>query len=447
MSGPDSTENPRSPQRKCAILHGIASLLVIFFTFSLPCTAQVTGDPFAEESVIPQAPPPPQPISGYLETRNQFSLKEDPISLRQRLQLEARYHRDRLKGYLTLRGDYDLAAGMDDKDALDAEMDQATLTIKGERIEVLVGKTIIRWGTGDGVNPMDLINPVDVKDPLCGARSDSRESVWLVNTTVDFRAFHLDLVWLPRGEVAGIPEDGSPWEGHWEPINRSVSQGALVLDTGHGPDWFADHEMAAKLITHARGIDLEFIYFNGFSDAPVLSPKPGTAPMVSEVIFPRFQAVGMAFATGFGKTTLRGEAAMKHGLEFNRQADGKPEERDFYQGVLGWDYTANDNTYINIQWFGSLIQRGDQPLKANRFSHGLTYELSRPFRDDALKAGLRGTAFISHEGCSIEAFGEYKWGDHLNMDTGFIWFSGPGDTALGQYRDNDMFYFKLKHFF
>ena len=39
------------------------------------------------------------------------------------------------------------------------EVNEAYLTIDTERIYLILGKKMMRWGTDDGINPMDLINP------------------------------------------------------------------------------------------------------------------------------------------------------------------------------------------------------------------------------------------------------------------------------------------------
>lgn len=40
---------------------------------------------------------------------------------------------------------------------------------------------MMRWGTGDGINPMDLINPRDYRDPIASARTDGRLPIFLAN--------------------------------------------------------------------------------------------------------------------------------------------------------------------------------------------------------------------------------------------------------------------------
>jgi hypothetical protein len=47
----------------------------------------------------------------------------------------------------------------------------------------------------------------------------------------------------------------------------------------------------------------------------------------------------------------------------------------------------------------------------------------------------------------LEIFAEYKIGDNWQIAPGFMFFNGPKDSRLGQFKDNDMVYFNLKYSF
>ncbi len=438
------------------VLVAVLSFLLLHASHAL---AELDGDPFGNDDVSQCAEEAQEKgkkdcyAGGYLESRNQLRSADfgDPVSLRQRLWLEASFDRNHVSGFGSCTADYDPAVKMEDgqnRHAFDIDLHHAFLTLKMEKAALIVGKTIVRWGTGDGVNPMDLINPVDLDDPVSGARSDSRRSVWLLNWMQDIRNLHFDLIWLPKGEVSGVPEPDSPWEGRFRSLNTAAENGELVLDTGNEPDrWVGDSEAAARIMTNLAGVDLSLIYFNGFSDSPFLKMEETNSNPKATAEYPRFWAIGLAFANGFGKSTVRGELALKHDLHYALQDGSGPEERDLYEGVFGWDYTSNDNTYFNFQCFGSILENGAEDLQCRKYSHGFTYEINRLFLDDDLKAGLRGTVYTSDEGAATEIFGEYKIGDKIMLELGFIFFEGPSHSILGQYDDNDMLYLKTRFYF
>jgi hypothetical protein len=103
-------------------------------------------------------------FGGYLESRDQVRVKEmdEPISLRQRLWLDCYLGQDWIRGFTSAYFDYDPAFRdwTDDNDEIYyVELNEAYLTIDTERMDFIFGKKMMRWGTGDGINPMDLINP------------------------------------------------------------------------------------------------------------------------------------------------------------------------------------------------------------------------------------------------------------------------------------------------
>ena len=90
-------------------------------------------------------------ISGYLESRNQIKVKDMDklISLRQRLWLDCYLGQDWIRGFASAYFDYDPAVRdwTDDKDELYyVELNEAYLTIDTERIDLILGKKMMRWG-------------------------------------------------------------------------------------------------------------------------------------------------------------------------------------------------------------------------------------------------------------------------------------------------------------
>ena len=55
--------------------------------------------------------------------------------------------------------------------------------------------------------------------------------------------------------------------------------------------------------------------------------------------------------------------------------------------------------------------------------------------------------FTSNDGSASEMFAEHKIGDNWQIAPGHMFFNGPKDSRLGQFKDNDMVYFNLKYSF
>jgi hypothetical protein len=402
-------------------------------------------------------------IGGYLESRNQIRVKDvdEPVSLRQRLWMDCYLGQDWIRGFASAYFDYDPAFRdwTDDNDEIYyVELNEAYLTIDTERIDFILGKKMMRWGTGDGINPMDLINPQDYRDPIASARADARLPILLANGIFLLGPVTIEGVLIPKPEVNEFPLPNSPWEPKaLKEMRRMAKSGEIILAPKEEPDdWFKDAEFAFKVSTVRHGFDLALLYYNGYTDDPAYHRDYLTdGRMRFTPRYHRYNAYGFNFAKGFERVTVRGEVAVKPGLLFSIDPDNPSYEKDsdglvarnLYQGVIGIDRTFFTNLYVNLQFFTDLIEDGQESLVSKRKTHGVTFEISDKFLDDDLTAGFRGMYFTSNDESACEIFTEYKIGDNWQIAPGYMTFNGPKNSRLGQFKDNDMVYFNLRYNF
>ncbi len=415
--------------------------------------ASVEGDPFSDSQTFADLHAVKASdtflIGGFAESRNQLSLNnpDTPISLRQKVQVEALWRRDVLSFFGSLEGSYEGAARMwpGGNSPWQAALREAYMTYDTDNIDIFIGKKTHRWGTGDGINPMDLINPLDTRDPITTGRADNRLPVWLFSGTVSGNGISFEGVFLPRAEVNALPRSGSPWEPRaLRKLRRQQRDGHAMLTDSDKPDrWFRNVEYGGRLSANFSGWDLALMAFHGFTDNPVFVGKARGENMRWTAQYPRFTAFGASFAKGLGSQTLRGEVAYKPrfpvqgGLGFYRA--------NLWQGVLGWDYDIDSKYYLNLQLFWDVQERS--PSFGTRTWHGATYEISGKWLRDALKTGIRGKWYTSGEGTLTEVFLEYELDDHWKASTGVMCWTGGGNTLLGEYKNNDFVYLNLRYAF
>ena len=416
-------------------------------------------------------------LHGYLESRNRIRTSDaEALSLRQRLWLESELDLLTLdeprsdspaRLFASAALDFDPAASdlSDDVPLFHPCLKEMFFTWETESAALMVGRKLERIGTGDGVNPMDLINPLDHRDPLATGRADSRLPVLLVKGLAQLPTFDLlqeaslELFLIPFPQVNQLNSPGSPWESPGlASLRRAGARGKLILRDQVKPSQsLANAECGARLAATFSGWDLALIGFYGFTNAPVLARnmvtnQAGHEELEITPIHPSFAALGFTFAKGLEHSTIRGEISLKPNLPvmISDYASLPGYERHrVVEGVLGWDRTFGTNFYVNFQLFCTAIGGASdlEELVSDEYEYGITYDVHDLFWDDALTAGARGIASFSGEGCTFECFADYELTDDLLLSASLFLFEGPESGQYGQYDYNDFFSLRLRYSF
>lgn len=439
--------------------------LVLALALPTSAGAALAGDPFAEPAVEDEAGTDAHPFPwlqrGHLESRGQFRLRDGrAVSTRQRLWLEGGHSfGENAAPRLFLSGslDWDAAAASlsSDNDEFSARLHEAYLTFEGERIDLMLGRKMARFGTGDGINPLDLINPLDHRDPFASGRSDNRLPVWLGQAVVSLpkpallEDFSLQAVAAPFAKVTRLPGRGSAWEPpSLQQLRRMEDAGSLELAAQDLPtSWFEDGKYLLHLNATTHGWDIGLAAFSGPVNSPVLTGRMNAQGQLTITPkHPGMSALGLTFAKGLNRSTLRGELAWKpsHPLQLQSDAAALSDfaRRDLLEAVLGFDRTFALNRYLNLQYFAAAIP-DDAGLTQRGFSHGITCELSDQFLNDDLKLGVSGILGLSGQGWTLQPYAEYKLGDAWTLTASVMLFGGSEAGTYGQYGKSDFAALKL----
>ena len=327
-------------------------------------------------------------LGGFAESRNQCSLNdpETPNSLRQKVQVEALWRRDVLSLFGSLEGSYEGAAHTwpGDHSPWKADLRELYLTYDTDNIDIFLGRKTHRWGTGDGINPMDLIKPLDTRDPVTTGRADNRLPVWLFSGTVSGNGISFEGVFLPKAEVNALPRSGNPWEPRaLRELRRQRDDGLFTITDPDEPDrWFRDVEYGGRLSANIGGWDLALMAFHGFVDNPMFVSRDKGDGMRWTAEYPRFTA----FRT-FSCWQPESSGARSPMPRFRHRSWflHRRSRRAFRLGLR-----HRQQHYLNFQLFGD-VQEGSE-ASGSRYGVGATYEISGKWFRDALKTGVRGNS-------------------------------------------------------
>lgn len=448
--------------------------------------SSLPGDPFADDAFFGDATDEEKEASpesekqfstnlhGYLESRNRFRTKDGKaMSTRQRLFLETEIAfsgsttlentaQFRFYGSAALDIDPEAADISDDHDDVRLYTEEIYLTIDTSNLDIILGQKMLRWGMGDGINPMDLINPIDHRDPIASGRADTRipvllcQALWQLPAPDFFQEVSLEGVFIPLARVYQLPASGSDWESPGiRSLREAHEQGLLVLNGQIKPDkYFNEGEFGLRLAATFSGWDMALIGFYGHVDAPVFE-RSTAAESESEDLFhitpihPTFKAIGINFAKGLDRSTIRGELSLKPDLPIMlKDTTAVPgyERHSVYEGVLGLDRNFGTSLYTNLQYFFTVVKDADD-LVMDSFDHGITYEVNNKFLNDDLKAGINGIVSFSSQGWTCGPYVEYKLGDNWLIATSALFFQGSETGQYGQFTNNNSFTFRLKYSF
>jgi len=201
--------------------------------------------------------------------------------------------------HLRFRGDYALPSG---NWAL--VLDEAYLDYYAADFDLRLGKQRLNWGTALQINPTDVINPVNIADPL-----DDKLPVFLVNMD-----YYLNDVWSVSAAYAPFFTPA---------INESPNPLVELIKPENS---FENGEFALKLSAlGVRGIDLSFSVYRGREKTPTPIMQQGQPP---QAIFRETTIFGADFAGALGDVGLWAEGSV-----------GLPRAGEtVLQGVAGADY-------------------------------------------------------------------------------------------------------------
>ncbi len=375
-------------------------------------------------------------VSGYLEeTYRHYTVESEALQNRQKLFMEQQYKTELIREYASviLENDFEKEYGH----KLTGRLDEAYLTLDTRRLDVIAGKKMLRWGTGDGINPLDLINPRDPDNLFSTARSDSREAILLTDFIYTADRLTFELVLIPRAEVMSLPEYGNPWlDPSLKAMYEAKAAGLIDINYDDKPD---GAEAAMRVYGTFGSVDLGLIYFTGYDDSPFYK----RAGNIYTVEYKPMTALDINFAAGFEKSTLRGELSVKPG-KYVQQTD-IPEKHDYYEWVLGYDINFRNTGYLNFQLFGTYLKGDDLP--SDRETRGVSFEISEKYFQDDLKTGIRSTVYFTDNSGAAELFFSYKYGDNLELTAGYMDIFGQVEDIYGRYNENDFVYVGMKYSF
>jgi hypothetical protein len=337
---------------------------------------------------------------------------------------------------------------------LDIFLWEAFLEIKDfpfRNVDIRIGKQRVAWGTADGFNPTDNLNPDDFSDILRFTRKLPTEAFLFTYYT---NGFSLSGYWSPSVHPALIPPD-LPISTLSEPVELPLSiaevRDSLILPRSN----LKNTQFALKLSNKFGRYDVSLSGFYGYEHFPlpqtiILHPI-SQKKFLSETFLtlPRIIVLGADFAGGIGDFGIWGEIGMfipeKIETElitpFSRKTLPVLSRDTYWKWTFGFDIFFQNDTYLNFQ----IIRGFPTEIGRDKIGNYFALFLRRSFRMDELSFKLYGMLEI-RDFKKIEAtFGQllsfeisYLPRENLEITLGAFIIDGSAEATFGRWKDLDL---------
>jgi len=198
-------------------------------------------------------------------------------------------------------------------------------------LDLKIGRQVVNWGRSDTLRVLDVLNPIDNREPGRADIEDLRRSVGMVKldwhigrhwriTGIaipemrfdDLPSFGTDFTFFDLGGMRDLVPPGVP-DSVLDPIIRR-----LVHSDTNEPDHFEDTQWAAAVVGIFEGWDISFHFADVYEHIPRLKPLDGDILLTQQVAqeYDRILMAGVGGNYIFGSWLFKAEAAWLHGFEY-----------------------------------------------------------------------------------------------------------------------------------
>lgn len=347
-------------------------------------------------------------------------------------------------------GFYDAAYLLRDRDEYDSdalrvherEFELQEAWVRGSlhpKLDLKVGRQILNWGRSDTLRVIDVINPLDNRDPGLTDIENLRRPVGMARLDAFLGDWTLTGLVIPEVRTDQLPAYGNDFV---------PSTGALPL-TKAPRHWGDDPEFGGALSGVFRGWDVSFHALRYWTNAPRLESIPGVVPAPPPLRFrhDRRTLLGAGSNLTLGNWLLKSELAWIDGVRF---AVAQDSER--FDAMGGVEYYGFEDVVIALEVVNRhLIDWDRRAKRAPDFAEEDALETALRVSTDLMNARLHllglGVALgeRGQNGIITRLEATYDLRDALALTAGVLVFvHGKSPAVVNDWGDNDRLFAELK---
>lgn len=362
---------------------------------------------------------------------------------------------DTLRWYVDLKASHDFVYGIrrsddytseltDDRERV-LELDKA---YAGGRIndymDLYFGRQIVVWGKSDTIRVVDVINPLDVREPGMTDIDDLRLPLTMTRLDIFYGDWTLKTMAIHEIRFDHLPVWGSDFYPSASPLpgeNKPESN-------------FENTEFAASLGRTFNGGDVSLYYAYLFNDDVHLESLTNDSPPQYHPYLDhgRITMLGFDFNQAVGNFILKTELALFLNLKYFNPAlvaggnlvRGDCPEYTRYDGLVGFEYMGFNNTVISFDTVLRFIDDFDtvlenSPLNPNEKEEQWVLRMSRDFKNETLSLELllSGYGWVAEGGAFGRFKVQYDLTDDISLSGGLLMYQAGDDIPIETIGDND----------
>lgn len=353
--------------------------------------------------------------------------------LKLKIQPELRYQFNRdWDSVISANGFYDFAYRINGRDnytsqvldSYESELELREAYLRGtvsDNFDITIGRQIEVWGKADSVRVVDVLNPLDFREPGMVDIEDLRLPTFMIKGDYYFSDWNLSAIVIPEIRMNKNPAYGSDFylgNPNQPPPDEEI------------PDDLENQEYALALKGRFQGWDLSFHAAHIFDDQFYFETINGK-PVLKHA---RVNMAGVATNIASGSWILKSEAALFDGIKYS----GFDEEYTRADVMLGFDYAGITNTSLSIETVTRYLFDYDKALAAMPNDTSETEgQLFLRYTGTFLREKLEATvlvSFLGHnpdEGAFYRGSIQYELMDAMTILLGGIIYQS-GDSRLSK---------------
>ena len=321
-------------------------------------------------------------------------------------------------------------------DQYERELEFQELWIRGsplESLDVKFGRQIVVWGTSDSLRVLDVLNPLDLREPGLVDIEDLRMTVTMTRLDYYQKQWQLSGIAVHETRFDETPVAGSDFN----PLGPDLPE-QKPSNGGSHTEW------AAALLGSFSGFDLSFHWARFYDDTPHLE-------MDGVLRHARLTLYGAGGQVARGNWLWKGELVYLRGLEFFALPG---DQKDRVDALLGVEYAGFDDTTLSLDVANRHLPSYDSALDGPPdFAPRNRVETAFRYTAEFWNARLR-TTFLAivfgaraEDGAVLRLSFDYDLRDALVVGGGLVVYQKGDTPPFTTIDDHDRFFVRLRYSF